>query len=132
MNKLTKTSLNLLLVEDSEDDAILMTHFLKSVFTNLFYKRVETKEELLETIESNIWDLIITDNALPQLSGSKAIELIRSKNTDVPIICVSGTKLNENEKESIHSGAKGFILKDNFDQLVKLVISVLEDYQSKK
>ena len=37
------------------------------------------------------WDVVIADYALPQFSALSALEMVRSRNLDIPFLIVSGT-----------------------------------------
>ncbi|MHA1125253.1 MAG: response regulator [Candidatus Heimdallarchaeota archaeon] len=119
--------LNVLFIEDSEDDALLMIHCLNGLSADFQHQRVESKEELIAVIKEDKWDLIITDNALPQLSGSEAIELIRKRGIETPIICVSGTDIGEYSQECINAGAVAFVLKDDFEKLREIVEKIINE-----
>ncbi|NHJ39715.1 MAG: response regulator, partial [Asgard group archaeon] len=85
--------LKILFIEDSENDAVLMTHYLKSIFKEVLFTRIETKEEIELALKNEDWDIIIIDNALPQLTAFEAINQIKKMNVDKPMICTSGTEL---------------------------------------
>jgi len=118
-------NVNILFIEDSEDDALLMIHCLDGICADIEYQRVESKEELLKVLKEDKWDLIITDNALPQLSGSEAIKLIQKKGIKTPIICVSGSDIGDYPQECLEAGAIAFVLKDDFEELRKVVEQII-------
>ena len=119
-------NLRLLYIEDSENDAILLTHHLKGICKNIQYARVESKSEIAKVLKKEKWDIIIIDNALPTMTALDAIELVKEKGVEVPIICVSGTEMFDIEDQCIDAGAEAFILKDNADEFVKTVEEILE------
>ena len=120
-------NLKILFIEDSENDAILMKHCLNGICADFQYHRVDSKEELLSVLEDDKWDIIITDNSLPQLSGVEVIKLIRKKGIKTPIICVSGTDIVTNTAEAcINTGAHAFILKNNLEELKEIVENLIE------
>ncbi|MHA1433599.1 MAG: response regulator [Candidatus Heimdallarchaeota archaeon] len=63
----------------------------------------------------------------PQLSGSEAIELIRKRGIETPIICVSGTDIGEYSQECINAGAVAFVLKDDFEKLREIVEKIINE-----
>ncbi|MCK5045897.1 MAG: response regulator [Candidatus Heimdallarchaeota archaeon] len=116
----------ILYIEDSENDAVLMTHHLKSICQNIQYKRVETKDELRKILKKETWDVIIIDNALPSMTALDAISLIKKKGVDTPMICVSGSGMFDIKDQCIEAGAKAFILKDNAEEFVKVIEEILK------
>ena len=118
--------LKILYIEDSENDAVLLTHHLRDLCQNIYYKRVESKSELTKILKKEKWDVIIIDNALPTMTALDAINLIKKKGVDVPMICVSGTEMYDVKDQCIDAGADAFILKDNSEEFVRTVETILE------
>jgi len=118
--------LKILYIEDSENDAVLLTHHLRNLCENIKFERVESKSELNNILKKEKWDVIVIDNSLPTLTALEAIELIKKKNIDSPMICVSGTELQDIRNQCLEAGAKAFILKDNSDEFVKTVEEILK------
>ncbi|NPE08124.1 MAG: response regulator [Asgard group archaeon] len=118
--------LKILYIEDSENDAVLMTHHLKSICQNIQYNRVESKPELGEILKKENWDVIIIDNALPSMTALDAISLIKKKEVDIPMVCVSGSGMFDIKDQCIEAGAKAFILKDNSKEFVKVIEEILK------
>ena len=120
MNEIT----NILFIEDLEDDVILMQHHIKQEYSNLNYDWVDSKDKLLKLLETEKnWDIIICDNYLPQLNGHEAVEIIRQKGIQTPIICVSG--FSKDEEDCLDAGAVKFIDKANLDELVETIKEIL-------
>lgn len=118
--------LKILYIEDSENDAVLMTHHLKSICQNIQYNRVETKDELGKILKKEKWDIIIIDNALPSMTAIDAISLIKKRGVDIPMVCVSGSGMFDLKDQCIEAGAKAFILKDNSEEFVKVIEEILK------
>ena len=83
-------TLNLLLVEDSEDDADLMLLELRRGGYQPDFLRVENADGMREALQSRQWDLVISDYVMPQFSGPAAMKLLHDSGYDIPIIIVSG------------------------------------------
>jgi len=67
--------IRVLMVEDSEDDALLVERELKHAGYQVETRRVDTREEMIAALQSEKWDLIISDYAMPQFSGLAALEV---------------------------------------------------------
>src|SRR4029077_2716528 len=85
------TLLRLLLVEDSADDAALVTRQLKRGGYQPICTRVQTQGEFRSAVASKEWDIIISDYTLPTYSGLMALADLRATGKDIPFILVSGT-----------------------------------------
>jgi len=83
--------LRLLIVEDSEDDALLAVRELRRAGYDVKFERVETATAMAAALEQQTWDLVIADYSLPQFTGAAALELLQSTGLDVPFIIISGS-----------------------------------------
>ena len=83
--------LNLLLVEDSENDALLLVRYLRQNGYDLTVTRVDTAEMMQEALAEQDWDIIIADYVLPHFSGLASLEIYQAHELDIPFILVSGT-----------------------------------------
>ena len=83
--------LRLLLVEDSENDALLLERELTRGGFTPIVERVETAGALTAALDRQPWDIVVGDYSMPQFGGAAALELVRQRGIDVPFIIVSGT-----------------------------------------
>ncbi len=82
--------LRILLVEDSEDDALLLLLELRKGGFSADYERVETAEVMNEALRRREWDIVISDYVMPRFSGLDALRVLKDSGLDVPFIIVSG------------------------------------------
>lgn len=114
-------SLRVLIVEDSEDDALLEIRALKKGGYAPVYERVETAAAMLSALKDKIWDIILADFEMPHFSGTEAIALLQETNIDIPLVIVSGTIGEETAVECMRMGAHDYIMKGNLTRLVPAV-----------
>jgi len=55
----------ILMIEDSEDDAVLLSAYLEEGGFTPEIRRVDTREKLREALSEGPWDVVISDYALP-------------------------------------------------------------------
>jgi CheY-like chemotaxis protein len=104
------TALQLVIVEDSEADAELVSrHLAKSGFRAEIC-RVQTEHDFVTALKTRIPDLIISDFSLPQFDGLRALELATVLAPDTPFIYVSGTIGEERAIEALRRGATDYLL----------------------
>ena len=127
-----KNPLRVLIVEDSEDDALLVIGELKRGGYNSTFKRVETAEAMTAAIEKQAWDIIILDYNLPHFSAPEALQLLQESGLDVPIIVVSGTIGEEVAVSMMTSGVHDYLIKDNLRRLVPAVRRELHEAEIRK
>ena len=117
----TGTPLNILIVEDSEDDALLLLRELKRGGYAPAFERIETAGDMREALERRAWDLIISDYVLPRFSGLAALKMLKESGLDLPFIIVSGNIGESIAVDAMKAGAHDYILKGNLTRLVPAV-----------
>ena len=101
--------LRVLIVEDSQDDTWLIVRNLQRAGFRPDFERVETMAAMREALETQSWDLIISDYSMPQFAGPAALALYRQKGLDIPFISVSGVIGEETAVEMMKAGAHDFV-----------------------
>jgi DNA-binding NtrC family response regulator len=84
----TRRSQRVLLV----DDEILIRHVCARVLRSFGYQ-TETANDgaaAWKALQANIYDLLITDNNMPRVSGVELVKKVRSAHMALPVILVSG------------------------------------------
>jgi len=70
-----KTSLRVLIVEDSEFDARILVTVLRKGGYDPAFQRVETEETLKEALQTGQWDVVLADYNLPSFSAPAALRV---------------------------------------------------------
>jgi len=115
------TSLRLLMIEDSDDDAQLLLVKLRRAGYDPDYVRVDSEAGLREALQDSSWQIVVSDYAMPGFSGLRALEVLRDQNAGIPFILVSGTVGEEIAVEAMRCGANDYIMKDNLARLVPAI-----------
>src|SRR6266481_7759028 len=109
------------MVEDSADDALLMSFELRRGGVSFQSKRVETREQFLNALDTQPPDVILSDHGLPAFDGFSALAIAREKLPDVPFIFVTGSLGEETAIKALKSGAADYILKHHLTNLASAV-----------
>ncbi len=117
--------LNVLIVEDSPDDAELLVQSLRRTGFDPKWMRVETEPDFVAAM-NNSPDIILSDYSLPQFSGLRAVEILRGAGLTMPFILISGTMGEETAVEAMKQGASDYLLKDRVARLGNAVERALE------
>ena len=125
------TSLRVLIVEDSEDDALLITRELQKGGLVPDYRRVDTAATLQTALDDAAWDIVITDHNLPGFGSEAAIMQVRQAGYDLPIIIVSGSIGEDVAVAAMKSGAHDYIMKGNLSRLVPAVERELREAKNR-
>src|SRR5882724_1675351 len=113
--------LRVLLVEDSQSDALLLVHTLKRGNFDPAWERVDTREAMQSNLEKRVWDLILADHSMPGFSAPEALELVKRRNLDIPFIIVSGHIDEDTATAAMRAGAHDYVMKDRLARLVPAV-----------
>ena len=115
------TALNVLIVEDSEDDALLVVNALRRGGYDPRWERVDSSEGMREALTRRSWDLVISDYLMPRFDGFAALDSFKASGQDAPFIIVSGNIGEDIAVDAMRAGAHDYIMKDNLKRLVPAV-----------
>ena len=114
------------------DDEIEVVRVEKQILERLGYK-VSAYENSLEAVEAfkaepQSFDLIISDMAMPNMTGDQLSETMRMIRSDIPVIICTGFSENINKEKAQANGVNGFIMKPvNRSDLAKIIRNVLDE-----
>jgi len=124
--------LNVLIVEDSEDDALLLARQLRKGGYESDMLRVTTRSEIESALKQKEWDLIISDHNVPGLSSEVVLEIVKEAGVDVPFIIVSGSIGEDIAVAAMKTGAHDYIMKDNLARLVPAIARELREHETRR
>lgn len=113
--------LRILFVEDSEDDVELTLSELYRSGYQVTSHRVETAEDMQESLDSQQWDVIISDYKMPQFSAEKSLALYNKNAINIPFIIISGVVEAEDVVYLLKQGAHDFLNKSSLARLVPTI-----------
>jgi two-component system cell cycle sensor histidine kinase/response regulator CckA len=124
--------LNVLIIDDSEDDTILIVRALEKEGFDLSFKRVDNASALETALDDGTWDLILSDYSMPAFNAAKALALCQSKIFDAPFIIVSGRIGEEVAVEMMRAGASDYVMKDDLGRLAPAINRELRAARDRK
>ena len=127
-----KSPLRILLVEDSEDDALFLTRELKSGGLDPSIQRVDTIPALQYALGYENWDLVISDHSLPGFGCFQALDLVRQISSDLPFIIVSGVIGEDTAVAAMKAGANDYVMKKHLARLVPSIERELREAAGRK
>jgi PAS domain S-box-containing protein len=126
------TPVRVLIIEDSDDDALLVATHLRRSGIELTYERVDTTQAVAAALAARPPDLVISDYNLPGFSAQQALQMLQDSGLDASFIVVSGAVGEETAAAIMKAGAHDFILKDRLSRLVPAVQRELRDAQMRR
>src|SRR5579862_3257479 len=119
--------LRILIVEDSEDETALLVRELQRGGFDLCYTCVETAEAMAGALNTQPWDLVISDYALPQINGLTALQMVKESGLDIPFLFVSGIVGAETAVAAMLAGASDYLLRGNLASLAPAIERLLRE-----
>jgi DNA-binding NtrC family response regulator len=113
--------LRILLIEDSDDDAVLVERVLRRGLPVAHLQRVEDGDAMRESLRSGDYDVVVSDWSLPAFGAAAALDVVREVAADVPFIITSGSVDEQTAVGALRSGARDFVLKTNLARLVPAI-----------
>jgi diguanylate cyclase (GGDEF)-like protein len=121
------STLRLLLIEDSPDDAALVVRELTRGGYEVECDRVDTPDALVAALERQSWDIVVADYTMPGFTGTAALTLLRQHDADLPFIFVSGTIGEDAAVAAMRTGAHDYLMKGSLKRLIPAVERELRD-----
>ena len=122
----------ILLVEDTETDAILLQRLLAKAALDFELAHVTTKAQMLESLNASVFDIVICDYNLPGFGPLEAISTLRSKDADASFLVVSGAVGEEKAVEVMRAGASDFLNKSALARLPLIISREWKETQARR
>lgn len=127
-----KTPLKVLLLEDSEEDARALLDVLACAGFEVEFERVNAKKGMLSALDHGAgWDLIVSEQAMPDFSFTDTLQALQTRGLSIPLIIVSDDITEETAIELWHAGIHDYFPKGDLAHLGVSVIRALHGAQSR-
>ena len=113
--------IRVLLIEDSETDAMLLVRGLQRGGYDPQVHRVEARPDMAEALANQSWDIIISDYVVPGFSALDALDCFQHSGLDRPFLIVSWVAGEETAVGAMKAGAHDYIVKTNLSRLVPAI-----------
>jgi signal transduction histidine kinase len=124
--------LHVLIVEDSENDALLLVRELGSRGYEPIVERVETADGMRAALKRRSWDVVVSDYSMPSFSGPAALSVLKETGLDIPFIIVSGTIGEETAVDAMRAGAQDFMIKGKLARLLPAIERGIREAESRR
>ena len=124
MNQAQKTTgkpLWVLIVEDSEKDAVLLVRVLRDGGYTPTIECVDSAAAMQDALQKHAWDIIFSDHDMPGFDSLGALKTLQGSGLNIPFIIVSGGISDAVAAEVLRAGALAYIKKSNLPQLLSVV-----------
>ena len=119
--------LRVLILEDDPDHATLWLIALEKGGYTVKGDIAATRAEFSHCLDTNEYDIILSDYQLPGWTGLKALELMKDRELEIPFVLVTGEASEKTALEVIDRGADDYLFKDDLNRLVLTVRRVMRE-----
>jgi DNA-binding response OmpR family regulator len=107
------TGLSVLLVEDDDDQAQLVTEALERALEGAVVSRAGTVAYAAELSNGSTWSLAVVDHNLADGHGLQVVDALRATDPTMPILMLTGQGSEESAIEAFRHGASDYVVKSN-------------------
>lgn len=133
---MTKNRLDILLIEDNEDDALLIREMLTEAGGEFRFKiswkdSLENGLEHLKTSPHGCHHLVILDLHFPRSDGLNTLTTVLKDAPDIPIVVFTGLEDEAMANEAIRLGAQDYLMKGKINDFVlkRVIIHAIERFK---
>jgi diguanylate cyclase (GGDEF)-like protein/PAS domain S-box-containing protein len=119
--------ISILHLEDDAGDAVYFAEELRRAGLDCRITLAQNAQEFASALSASDFDLILSDNTLPDFDGNSALLLARARRPDLPFIFLSGSIGEEAAIDALKSGATDYILKSRTARLAPAIARALEE-----
>lgn len=124
--------LRALMIEDSEDDALLIQRELRRGGYDVTAHRVDSAAAMQDAIAWGRWDVILSDHSMPSFDALAALDICRRAHVTAPFIVVSGAIGEEAAVRAMKAGAQDYVMKGNLSRLTPAIERELRDADDRR
>jgi response regulator RpfG family c-di-GMP phosphodiesterase len=107
----------ILFIDDSSLDIPLMIRSIEKTGYHVIWRQLDTEGALRLALQAEIWDIIVCDYVLPNLTVERALQVVHDITPHTPFLVVSGVILEDVAVPLMDKGAADFISKDRLFRL---------------
>ena len=123
--------LYILHLEDEPDFAELVRSMIEQDDLGAEVKQVNTRETFEAALETDSFDVILSDFHLPSFTGLDALAIVKKKCPHTPFILISGTIGEQAAIESLKAGATDYLLKQQPERLASAIRRAVEEAEER-
>ncbi|OLC71982.1 MAG: hypothetical protein AUH78_17045 [Gemmatimonadetes bacterium 13_1_40CM_4_69_8] len=125
-------AIRILMVEDDAQDAALAEREVRRADVVCTFRRVDTRDSMVEALREFVPDVILTDHSLPGFGAREALQLAQQLSPGTPVIVVTGMLGDEPAVQYMQAGATDYVVKDHLRRLGPAVLRALDTKRSRE
>lgn len=115
------SSPQILIIDDSEDDVLLASAYIRRWLRGGRFRRVDNAADLRAALAEQAWHLVLCDHNMPSFDSVAALELVRQASADLPFFVYSGDFSRSQTADALKCGANGVLEKRDTRGLLRVI-----------
>lgn len=115
-----------LIIENSFFSADLNVREIRKAGFAVQHQIVASKKAMQKALRDRQWDVILSDNQMPDFDALQALEVRNQEGCLTPFVIVSEDMLDKDIKSAIDDGCLAYISKEYLDRLGQQIKEILE------
>ena len=121
----------LLHVEDQATDSDLVSVWLQEAGLEWEVVRVDTREAFVNALESQAFDIVLSDVQLPAFNGLEALRETRARRPDLAFVLFTATLGEDRAVDALKAGATDFVAKERPARLVPALLRAVRESEER-
>ncbi|MBL8384899.1 MAG: response regulator [Burkholderiales bacterium] len=118
---MTTAGPQVLIIDDSEDDVLLASAYIRRWVRSARFRRVDSARTLSEALGEQHWDLVLCDHNMPGFDSMSALAIVREAGNAPPFFVYSGAFSRDQAQLAIQRGADGVLEKRDTPGLLRVI-----------
>ena len=120
-----------LIVDDSEEDALSISHAIVHSGDKIKYSRIDNPVDLKNAFKKQ-WDIVLSDFHLRHFTGPEVLSAVHNAAPDLPFILVANNVPEDAVIDLMKAGARDYVSKRNLKRLSPIVARELRNAARQK
>jgi DNA-binding NtrC family response regulator len=127
-------ALKILLVEDNDDHAELITRSLTRSLPDMKIKHALHSQDCLSLLDKKTFDIVLMDYYLKDTLGLDLLRQVGKQHPEVPVVIITGQGDERTAAKSIKAGAEDYVVKtrESLEALPKIITRTIQKHKSRK
>jgi PAS domain S-box-containing protein len=123
--------IKILYLEDSEFDVEIVRYLFEQEKIEFKLQYVNNRDDFINKLEEFKPDVVLANISIPAFEGVDALQIIRERSAELPVIFLSGILGEEQVIEVLKNGATDYVLKHRLGRLIPAVRRALLEINEK-
>jgi len=125
-------TLSLLIIDESSNDAEMLTNILRNAGHAVRAKRVEDAEDFEEALGEQAWEIILSADKLTYYEFKESLNILKQAGKDIPVIVMANSLDNIDSAMAMNAGARDLVMKNEPAHLQQIVARELQDLKNRR